>query len=155
MISDSRTRAWQAAGWTALGAISLGVMIALGGPAQADSDEPILKIFKPTDKDFSLYEQSDGAIHLAAPLEPPFVGGLARLVKGESKFENWTYWYSEVIYVIRGRGKFTAAAPPFLESETYEVGPGAFFSIPTSTRISIEAVSDEPFEFFYAVPMPE
>lgn len=155
MIRDSRTRSWLAATSTAVGAISLVVAISLGGPVRADSDEPILTVFTATDEDFTVYEQPYGNIQLAPPLAPPWAGGIARLVKGENKFENWTYWYTEAIYVIRGRGRFTASAPPFLSAESHEVGPGAFFTIPTSTRISIEALSDEPFEFFYAVPLPD
>ena len=133
------------------------LMTGLGGspaaPVRAESHEPTLKIFTITDADFVALDTPEGTALLAAPMAVPGMsGGIARFVKGENKLENWTYWYPEVVYVVRGRGRITAALPPFTESEAHEVGPGAFFFIPPSMRISFEALSDEPFDIFYAVP---
>jgi oxalate decarboxylase/phosphoglucose isomerase-like protein (cupin superfamily) len=94
----------------------------------------------------------DGSAETAGIMPGSLAGGLARFVKGKTKLTNWTYWYDEVVYVVSGKGRVTAAAPPFDSPQTYDVGPGDFFTIVSSTRISFEALTDEPFVFFYAVP---
>ena len=83
---------------------------------------------------------------------PGMTGGIARLEKGRHKVSNWTHWYGEVVYVTQGTGNLTASVPPFVDSKTYHLNVGDFFYIPVSTRVSFEATSQEPFEFFFAIP---
>ena len=87
---------------------------------------------------------------------PGMMAGKARMIKGENRGKDWTYYYNEIIYVTHGRALITAAAPPaWHTSEQHEVGPGDFFYAEPGLRISMEPLSDdEPFEFFYAIPMP-
>ena len=77
--------------------------------------------------------------------------GVARFVKSEGqKIINWVIYYDEAIYIIRGKGRFTRSDPPHKSLETYDVGPGDYFYIPlVGTRVCIEPLSDEPFEWFY------
>jgi oxalate decarboxylase/phosphoglucose isomerase-like protein (cupin superfamily) len=123
-----------------------------------DSDDSPLKIYSASEKDFELNETANGSAFQAAMLPGPGIvpgwgaGGIVRWEKGKTQLVDWTFFYTEVLYMISGRGKITASSPPFLSPQSYEVGPGEVVFIPIGMRGSFEAVSDEPWVFFYAVP---
>ncbi len=136
-----------------VGALAIACALSLGDTARADSHEGPLKIFSAMEKDFTTLETPDGNANVAGIMAVPGMGGgIARFEKGKTKLANWTYWYPEVVYVISGRGRVSAAAPPFTSPQNYDVSAGDFFFIAPSTRIGFEALSDDPFLFFYAVP---
>ena len=119
----------------------------------AEASEGPLKIFSVKPNDFKEQQTGKGSYASAIPMQVPgMTGGIVRFVKGKNKVQGWTYWYPEVVYVVRGKGRLTATAPPFTAPHTYDVGVGDFFFIPPSTEMSFEALSDEPFEVFNAVP---
>ena len=117
----------------------------------ADDQGPV-KVFSVSESDFEDMD-SNGPVMVAPMMSVPGItGGIARLEKGRHKVSNWTHWYGEVVYVTRGSGNLTASLPPFAESKTYHLSVGDFFYIPVSTQVSFEATSQEPFEFFFAIP---
>ena len=117
----------------------------------ADDKGPV-KVFSVSESDFEDMD-SNGPVMVAPIMSiPGMTGGIARLEKGRHKVSNWTHWYDEVVYVTRGTGNLTASVPPFVDSKTYHLNVGDFFYIPVSTRVSFEATSQEPFEFFFAIP---
>ncbi len=76
--------------------------------------------------------------------------GISRWEKSRGDGERgWVNFYDEAFYVVRGRGRFTCSDPPYEKSEIYDVGPGDYFYTPRPTRLDIEPLSDEPFEWFY------
>lgn len=125
--------------------------LSISSLASADDQGP-LKVFSVRESDFEDMD-SNGPVMVAPMMSVPgMAGGIARLEKGRHKVSNWTHWYGEVVYVTRGSGNITASLPPFAESKTYHLNVGDFFYIPVSTRVSFEATSQEPFEFFFAIP---
>jgi len=133
--------------------LAVAFVLSLSGLASADSSESPLHIFSVGEKDFRMFESPNGKFPVAAPMDVPGMsGGIARLVKGENELKDWTYWYPEVVYVTRGKGRVTGAAPPFNAPKIYDVSSGDFFFIPAGIRIGFEVLSDEPFEFFFAKP---
>jgi len=117
----------------------------------ADDQGPV-KVFSVSESDFEDMD-SNGPVMVAPMMSVPgMTGGIARLEKGRHKVSNWTHWYGEVVYVTQGTGNLTASVPPFVDSKTYHLNVGDFFYIPVSTRVSFEATSQEPFEFFFAIP---
>ena len=121
-------------------------------PLSSADDQGPLKVFSVSESDFE--EAHFNGPSLIAPKMnvPGMTGGIARFEKGSHKVSNWTHWYGEVVYVTRGSGDITASLPPFAQSKTYRVKVGDFLYIPVSARISFEGTSQEPFEFFYAIP---
>ena len=127
--------------------------LCLGGPAHAESGTPILQILSVEEESFGTFESPHGTSKMAPLALPGWMGGgMQRFEKGKYALKDWTYWYHEVMYVVRGRGRITASLPPYTASESYDVGSGDIFVVAPSTRISIEALSEEVFEVFYAVP---
>lgn len=125
--------------------------LSISSLSSADDQGP-LKVFSVSESDFEDMD-SNGPVMVAPMMSiPGMTGGIARLEKGRHKVSNWTHWYGEVVYVTRGSGNITASLPPFAESKTYHLNVGDFFYIPVSTRVSFEATSQEPFEFFFAIP---
>jgi len=117
----------------------------------ADDQGPV-KVFSVSESDFEDMD-SNGPVMVAPMMSVPgMTSGIARLEKGRHKVSNWTHWYGEVVYVTQGTGNLTASVPPFVDSKTYHLNVGDFFYIPVSTRVSFEATSQEPFEFFFAIP---
>ena len=113
-----------------------------------------------TDWEFRGDEQFNGQAALAERILIPYhqasrMGGrhcgIARFVKSKAdKVQNWINWYDEAFYIIRGKGRFTRSDPPYDTTETYDVGPGDYFYIPSrGARLCIEPLGDEPFEWFY------
>lgn len=125
--------------------------LSISSLANADDHGP-LKVFSTTEGDFEEMD-SNGPVMVAPIMSVSgMTGGMARLEKGRHKVSNWTHWYGEVVYVTQGTGNLTASVPPFVDSKTYHLNVGDFFYIPVSTRVSFEATSQEPFEFFFAIP---
>ena len=146
MGSSKRQSAWVAC-------IALSFVLCLGGAAQAESATPILQILSAEEESFGTFESPHGVSNSAPmALSGWMGGGIQRFKKGTYALKDWTYWYQEVVYVIRGRGRITASLPPYTESESHDLSSGDVFVVAPSTRISIEALGDEVFEIFYAVP---
>ena len=125
--------------------------LSISSLANADDHGP-LKVFSTTESDFEEMD-SNGSVMVAPIMSVSgMTGGMARLEKGRHKVSNWTHWYGEVVYVTQGTGNLTVSRPPFVDSKTYHLNVGDFFYIPVSTRVSFEATSEEPFEFFFAIP---
>lgn len=125
--------------------------LSISSLANADDHGP-LKVFSTTENDFKEMD-SNGPVMVAPIMSVSgMTGGMARLEKGRHKVSNWTHWYGEVVYVTKGTGNLTASVPPFVDSKTYHLNVGDFFYIPVSTRVSFEATSEEPFEFFFGIP---
>ena len=124
--------------------------------ARADTPEGPLKIFSAKQSNFVEQTSSKGRFSVAGAMAAPGIsGGVARLEKNKNqKLQKWTYWYTEIVYVVGGEGRFTANPPPFTSPQTYEVSAGDYFVIQPGTEISIDPLGDEPLEIFYAVPAP-
>ena len=147
MIGSSRIQtAWVAC-------VAICSALCLGAAAQAESGTPILQVMSVNEESFGTFESPHGISH-SAPLALSgwMGGGIQRFEKDKYVLKDWTYWYQEVVYVIRGRGRITASLPPYTSSESYEVGSGDVFVVAPSTRVSMEALGDDVFEIFYAVP---
>jgi mannose-6-phosphate isomerase-like protein (cupin superfamily) len=127
--------------------------LGLGSAARSETPESILEIHSVKDADFQVSKTPHGTANMAPVALPGWMGGgLQRFEKGKYALKDWTYWYHEVMYVTRGRGRITASLPPYTDSESYDVATGDMFVVAPSTRISIDALGDEVFEVFFAVP---
>ena len=151
MIRTMQMRHLLVAGMAAALALSVTVT------AWADSHEGPLKIHAAPEEDFADFKTANGTYQVAGVVGPGDVpgwqyGGIVRFVKGEAMIKDWTYWYTEACYVISGMGSITASTIPFTSPQSYEVGPGDMFFIPDGTRVSFEALSDDPLVIFYAAP---
>jgi hypothetical protein len=142
--------------WRGLRACTVGLflfVLGMGTSARSDTAEPILEIHSVKDRDFHIMESPHGTANMAPVVLPGWMGGgLQRFEKGKYALKDWTYWYHEVMYVTHGRGRITASLPPYTESQSYEVATGDMFVVAPSTRISIDALGEEVFEVFFAVP---
>ena len=133
------------------GVVVFPACLSISSLSNADDHGP-LKVFSTSESDFEEMD-SNGPVMVAPMMSiPGMTGGIARLEKGRHKVSNWTHWYGEAVYVTQGTGNLTASVPPFVDSKTYHLNVGDFFYIPVSTRVSFEATSQEPFEFFFALP---
>lgn len=125
----------------------------------ARAEEDKMKVYRLAEKDLVEFKTDDGGLKVARYIQTPDIRvGFARFEKGTNTvaLRNWPYWYGEVVYVTRGKGKITHSAPPFTSSEPHEVQPGDLFHISKGSKVTFEALSDEPFEILYvAYPNPE
>jgi len=132
-----------------IGGVLAGV-VALGLSVGLVQAEDKMKVHRLTEKDLADFKTGDGAGKLAGYIKTPsMTAGFARFEKGSMTLRNWPYWYEEVVYITRGKGKITRSDAPFISSESHEVKPGDLFYIPKGSKITFEAVSDEPFELLY------
>ena len=116
-----------------------------------------LNILSAKGKTYSPFKTANGIYDVVSLLGSGDVagwqfGGIVRFTKKLGPIKDWTYWYTETNYVLSGSGRITASTIPFLASHSYDVGPGDIIFIPTGTRITYEALTDEPFVLFYAAP---
>lgn len=77
--------------------------------------------------------------------------GVARFTRSEGDVViDWCNYYDEAFYIIRGKGRFKFSTPPYTSEDTCDVGPGDYLYLPVNgVRISCEALTDEPWEWFY------
>ena len=145
---------WSVAGrsWALAPMLLLAGLAFSGTTALAEESAGPLQVFSVGDADFT-DQNSNGPYLGATPMQlAGMTGGVVRFEKGKHRIDIWPYWYPEVIYVLGGEGRTTAAAPPFTEPHNYDVGPGDCLFVQVSTLVSFEPLSDEPFEFFFAIP---
>jgi len=128
---------------------SMGLPVATYADTEA---KPILKIMSANDMTYHVFESPHGTANSAMVQLPGWTGGIQRFEKGKYSVHDWTYWYHEVLYVIRGRGQVTVSSPPYVASEKHTLERGDIFSVAPSMRISMEALGDEVLEVFFAVP---
>ena len=126
------------------------IVLHTGSLQAEDKKGEKMKVYRLTEKDLADFKTGDGAGKLAGYIKTPnMTAGFARFEKGTMTLRNWPYWYEEVVYITRGKGKITRSDAPFISSESHDVKPGDLFYIPKGSKITFEAVSDEPFELLY------
>jgi ethanolamine utilization protein EutQ (cupin superfamily) len=114
--------------------------------------EDAMKVYRLSERDLTEYKTSDGAGKLAVCIKTPNItAGFTRFEKGTATatLRNWPYWYDEVVYITRGKGKITHADPPFTSPEAHEVQAGDLLYIPKGSKVTFEALSNEPFDLLY------
>lgn len=112
-------------------------------------------IYHLQEKDLTPFETGEGKQKVVTYVNLPNVtAGFGLLEKGDA-FRNWTYWYEEVVYVVRGRASFTVSLPPYTSQERNEIKSGDLFYIGKGHKVSIEPIGEEPFlALFVATPNP-
>lgn len=120
-------------------------------PAQAaEAAAAKTKVYHLADKDYKEFKTGDGAGKLVEYVNTPNVtAGFARFEKGGLALRNWPYWYEEVVYITRGKGKITVNPAPHTNPEAHEMKVGDFLYIAKGSKVTFEGLSDEPFELLY------
>jgi ethanolamine utilization protein EutQ (cupin superfamily) len=108
------------------------------------------KVYRLTDKDYEEFKTGDGSGKLVEYVKQPnMTAGFARFEKGGPGLRNWPYWYEEVVYITKGKGRITVSPPPHTNPEAHEMKVGDFLYIGKGSKVTFEGLSDEPFELLY------
>lgn len=111
-----------------------------------------VQIFRLNEKDFERVKTGFGNYLVARYFNVPnknFSSGFFAVENGWP-FE-WSYWYDEVLYVVKGEGKLSFSAPPlFDKTEVKEISHGNLTVIQKGSKIKFECTSKEPLVFAYA-----
>lgn len=108
------------------------------------------KVYHFSAKDLKPFETGGGNGMLVAYIEQPDItAGMVRFEKGKYELKEWPYWYEEVLYVTRGKGKITISPAPQTHPEPHDVVVGDILYVPKGAKVSFEATTEEPFDLFY------
>jgi len=116
----------------------------------------MVMVYKLDDKDLERFKTGLGELWVAnyiAPEDKSLNAGFARYDPAD-KLTEWTYWYSELMYIIEGKMRYTIKSPPlFDKEEVKELDSGEMIYITKGTRVTHECISEKPVKMLYvAVP---
>ena len=149
-MNQSMTTGWR----SLLASTVLLALASLYGGAACAAEDDLVQVFSVKPADFVEAVTAKGTFLTATPMQIPGVGsgGIARFKKGKHQLRKWPLSSNEVFYVVAGKGRITVAVMPFDKPQVYDVGVGDFFAIKKGSEVSMEALSDSPFETFFFAP---